>query len=148
MAVTLANPKPTTPAQGKQRRTAPAMGRKILVPAKPVPVPFAVVMEGFPVPPRVVCDQCGATPGKAHAPDCTFTDWPLLIEGGEYRPTMAWALGAPAGSCLTCGAMGLAGWSDVSGLMHQETPAMVAQDRRLHKWWCSWWAAHPGVTPF
>lgn len=124
--------------------------RKVFVPEKPKPVPFRDLMDQYAVPPRNPCHYCGAVPGGDHAADCPYADWPRQVADAEYRPSMAWSMGAPDHACIDCGAVGIIGWSGASALLHpgKETPAMVEHDRHLHKWWCPFWGAHPDVQPF
>lgn len=120
--------------------------------------------SGFPLPPREVCDECGAqgeeivgqlagdptqpvvtiVTTNGHAPDCFYALWPRRVRalvqlGGDgaaprcLRPSLARELKLSPMRCSVC-----------------RCPVLfdLEYDRKQHAWWCSWWPAHPGVTPF
>lgn len=88
--------------------------------------------EGFGLPPREVCDECGARPAQRHAPDCSYAGYPTLIQDPDFRLSMAAELKLSKMRCSVC-----------------RCPVLfeVEYDRTQHKWWCTWWDAHPDVPP-
>lgn len=112
----------------------------------------------FALPPREICDECGTQareldgPGEkvtvltpdGHASECSYATWPRRViadvvkqPDGTWphllRPALAKEMKLPVTRCSVC-----------------RCPVLfdVEYDRHQHAWWCSWWPAHPGLTPF
>lgn len=127
------------------------------------------------VPPREICDQCGAHAEQVarqvdgqwtvilssgpHSPECVYRLWPgrVIVENvtsplaAYLRPSMATEMRSGVSTCGVCRAHGIyTGHTDASGafVFDHESPGAIENDRTKHLWWCTWWHAHPGVTPF
>lgn len=127
------------PAKPKPVAREPKAGRaaRTFVESPTVPTLKEVLLgsapgEGYGLPPREVCDECGARPMQQHASDCSYAGYPTLIQDPDFRPSLAAELKLSKVRCSVC-----------------RCPVIfeIEYDRTQHKWWCTWWDAHPDVPP-